>query len=129
VIGVIVRVEHILHRLIRDLLDFGEDGRVIDVVFVVDQDDALVGDEEGDVATVADDEEEVVLDFFGDEDGPRWGRRGGSRRLARAGRAVKPTLNITKARVRGVRRMDIRMRICGCLDNAKARGRRCSRAR
>ena len=45
------------------LLIFSDDGVVIEIEFVVDQNEALVGDVDGDVAAIALDLVEVVLDF------------------------------------------------------------------
>jgi len=73
VIVVMMCVDHVLHRLVAKHFDLRHDGVVVALVHVVDQDDALVGDVHGDVAALALDHVEVVLDLLR---GRRTRRRG-----------------------------------------------------
>ena len=67
VIGVIVRVDDVLDRLVRDALHLVHDALMILIEFIVDQDDAFVGDVDGDVASVAFDLIQIVLHFVESE--------------------------------------------------------------
>ncbi len=60
---VIVRIDDILDRLIRDALHLVYDALMIPVEFVVDQDDPLVGDVHSDVASVTFNLVKVILHF------------------------------------------------------------------
>ena len=72
VIRVIVRVDDVLDRLIRHALHLLHDALVILIELVVDQNDAFVGDVDRDVAAVAFDLIQIVLDLV---EGQLRGRR------------------------------------------------------
>ena len=59
----IVRVDDVLHRLLADRFDLREDGIVIVFELVVDQNDAFAGNEHRDIAAIAFDLVEVVVDL------------------------------------------------------------------
>ncbi len=63
VILMIVRIDDVLDRLIRHALHPIHDALMIPVEFVVDQNNAFVGDVHRDVASVAFDLEQIVLHF------------------------------------------------------------------
>jgi hypothetical protein len=50
VVGMVVRIDDVLDRLVRQLLHLGDDVREVDLELVVDEHDALVRDERGRVA-------------------------------------------------------------------------------
>ncbi len=52
VVGMMVSAEHIFHRLIGDALYVRDNGVVIPIVLVIDQNDAFAGNQYGDVAAV-----------------------------------------------------------------------------
>ncbi len=67
VILVIVRVDDVLDRLIGHALDVVHDALMVLIELVVDQDDALIGDVDRDVASVALDLVQIVLHFVESE--------------------------------------------------------------
>jgi hypothetical protein len=64
VVAVLVRVEHILHRLIGHALDLRQDLGDVGVEFVVHYDDALIRHVGRNISAVVRNDVEIVLDLF-----------------------------------------------------------------
>ena len=73
VVLVIMRAQHVFHRLRGHALDLFHDGVVVPLEFVIDQNYAFVGDQHRDISAIAFDLVEIVVNFVDFQFRRRWG--------------------------------------------------------